>query len=81
VSEIYEVMERAGEEWGMQTFDQSLFELYEEGRISYEEAMKNANSENNLRLKIKLEGADAKSTELGSSLKDVGLKDEESFTS
>ena len=37
------------------TFDQSLFTLYEEGIISYEEAMRNADSKNELRLRIKLE--------------------------
>jgi len=40
---------------GMQTFDQALFILYEDGVISYEEAMRNADSKNELRLKIKLE--------------------------
>jgi len=40
---------------GMQTFDQSLFQLYEDGIISYEEAMRNADSKNELRLKIKLQ--------------------------
>ncbi len=40
---------------GMQTFDQSLFALYEEGAISYEEAMRNADSKNELRLRVKLE--------------------------
>ena len=40
---------------GMQTFDQSLFGLYEESTISYEEAMRNADSKNELRLRIKLE--------------------------
>jgi twitching motility protein PilU len=40
---------------GMQTFDQALFNLYEEGIISYEEAMRNADSKNELRLKIKLQ--------------------------
>ena len=39
----------------MQTFDQSLFQLYEDNLISYEEAMRNADSKNELRLKIKLE--------------------------
>ncbi len=42
-------------ELGMQTFDQALFDLYESGTISYEEALKNADSVNDLRLKIKLE--------------------------
>jgi twitching motility protein PilU len=39
----------------MQTFDQSLFVLYEDGIISYEEALRNADSKNELRLRIKLE--------------------------
>jgi twitching motility protein PilU len=40
---------------GMQTFDQALFQLYEDGSISYEEAMRNADSKNELRLRIKLQ--------------------------
>ena len=40
---------------GMQTFDQALFYLYEDGIISYEDAMRNADSKNELRLRIKLE--------------------------
>jgi twitching motility protein PilU len=40
---------------GMQTFDQALFQLYEDGMISYEEAMRNADSKNELRLRIKLQ--------------------------
>ena len=39
----------------MQTFDQALFTLYEDGVISYEEAMRNADSKNELRLRVKLE--------------------------
>ena len=42
-------------ELGMQTFDQALFDLYETDAISYEEALKNADSVNDLRLRIKLE--------------------------
>jgi twitching motility protein PilU len=42
-------------ELGMQTFDQALFDLHEEGKIELEEALKNADSANELRLKIKLE--------------------------
>jgi twitching motility protein PilU len=42
-------------ELGMQTFDQALFDLYDSDAISYEEALKNADSVNDLRLKIKLE--------------------------
>jgi twitching motility protein PilU len=40
---------------GMKTFDQSLFELYETGFISYEDALRNADSKNELRLRVKLE--------------------------
>lgn len=50
---IKEVMERS-EDVGMQTFDSHLFKLYREGVISYEEMMKNADSPNNLKVKIKL---------------------------
>ena len=42
------------ENLGMQTFDAALFKLYEEGRIGFEDALKNADSTNNLRLRIKL---------------------------
>jgi twitching motility protein PilU len=38
----------------MKTFDSALFDLYKSGKISYEEALKNADSKNNLRLKIQL---------------------------
>ncbi len=46
---------------GMQTFDQDLFVLYEKGKISYEEAMRNSDSKNELRLRIKLESKREKS--------------------
>jgi len=49
-------------ELGMQTFDQALLELYQAGRISYDEALKNADSKNELRLKIKLSGGEDAST-------------------
>lgn len=54
VGQIKEIMSKSTR-LGMQTFDQSLFALYEEAAISYEEAMRNADSKNELRLKIKLE--------------------------
>lgn len=54
VGKIKEVMTRSGEQ-GMQTFDMALFALFEAGQISYEEAMRNADSKNELRLRIKLE--------------------------
>jgi len=42
------------EQQGMRTFDSALYHLYREGRISLEEALKNADSANNLRLKVSL---------------------------
>src|SRR5256885_1217340 len=59
VSGIKEIMKKS-RELGMQTFDQALFELYEAGMISYEDALRNADSLNDLRLEIKLHGKDAK---------------------
>jgi len=53
VEEIKEVMEKS-EQQGMRTFDSALYHLYREGKISLEEALKNADSANNLRLKISL---------------------------
>ena len=54
VGQIKEIMAKSTR-LGMQTFDQALFNLYEEGTISYEEAMRNADSKNELRLRVKLE--------------------------
>jgi twitching motility protein PilU len=54
VSKIKEVMARSNR-LGMKTFDQALFDLYEAGVISYEEGLRNADSKNELRLRIKLE--------------------------
>ena len=54
VSHIKEIMAKSTR-LGMQTFDQALFTLYEDAVISYEEAMRNADSKNELRLRIKLE--------------------------
>jgi twitching motility protein PilU len=54
VSHIKEIMAKSTR-LGMQTFDQSLFALYEDAVISYEEAMRNADSKNELRLRVKLE--------------------------
>ncbi|WP_297794056.1 PilT/PilU family type 4a pilus ATPase [uncultured Marinobacter sp.] len=54
---IKEIMEKSAN-IGMQTFDLALFNLWKEGKISEDEALKNADSANNLRLKIKLHGQD-----------------------
>ena len=48
----------------MQTFDQSIFELYEAGRISYEDALRFADSTNEVRLNIKLHGKEAKGKDI-----------------
>ena len=53
ISEIKEIMKRSNE-LGMQTFDQALFKLYEAEQITYEDALRNADSVNDLRLQIKL---------------------------
>ncbi len=57
---IKDIMKRSREQ-GMQTFDQSLFDLYEHGLITYEDALRNADSINDLRLDIKLRGKEARS--------------------
>jgi len=72
VHEIKELMKKS-RELGMQTFDQSLFDLYEADRISYEDALRNADSVNDLRLAIKLEGKDAKSRDLSAGTEHLGL--------
>jgi twitching motility protein PilU len=54
VAKIKEVMSRSTR-IGMKTFDQALFDLYEQGHISYEDALRNADSKNELRLRVKLE--------------------------
>jgi twitching motility protein PilU len=63
VGEIKEVMKRSREQ-GMQTFDQSLFELYEANAITYEDALRNADSVNDLRLQIKLNSQRARNPDL-----------------
>lgn len=54
VSKIKEIMARSTR-LGMRTFDQALFDLYETGQVSYEDALRNADSKNELRLKVKLQ--------------------------
>ena len=51
-------------ELGMQTFDQALFDLYEAGMVTYEDALRNADSLNDLRLQIKLHGNEAKGRDM-----------------
>ena len=72
VHEIKEIMKKS-REMGMQTFDTALFELYEAGKISYEDALRNADSMNGLRLQIKLGGAEAKDQDFSSSIEHLTI--------
>ncbi|HWW04883.1 PilT/PilU family type 4a pilus ATPase [Collimonas sp.] len=72
VHEIKEIMKKS-RELGMQTFDQALFDLYEEDKISYEDALRNADSVNDLRLSIKLRGKDAKDRDLAAGTEHLGI--------
>jgi len=67
VHEIKEIMKKS-RELGMQTFDQALFDHYEAGRITYEDALRNADSLNDLRLQIKLYGKESKDRDLNSGI-------------
>jgi twitching motility protein PilU len=64
VTEIKELMKRS-RELGMQTFDQSLFDLFEARLVTYEDALRNADSVNDLRLHIKLHSNRARNADLG----------------
>jgi twitching motility protein PilU len=70
---IKELMGKSTEA-GMQTFDQSLFGLYESDLISYDDALRNADSVNDLRLRVKLEGKDSQNRELGESMRNITYK-------
>ena len=72
VHEIKEIMKKS-RELGMQTFDQHLFELYENGSISYEDALRNADSVNELRLMIKLQGKEAKDRDLTTGIEHLNI--------
>ena len=74
VHEIKGIMKKS-RELGMQTFDTALFELYEADKISYEDALRNADSLNELRLQIKLEGKDAKDKDLNSGIEHLTITD------
>jgi twitching motility protein PilU len=67
VHEIKDVMSRS-RELGMQTFDQALFDLFDNGLITYEDALRNADSVNDLRLRIKLESKGSKDKDLTAGL-------------
>ncbi len=72
VHEIKSVMAKS-REMGMVTFDQALFDLYEAGLISYEDAMRNADSMNELRLQIKLHGQETKDKDIMSGIDHLNI--------
>ena len=72
VHEIKEIMKKS-RELGMQTFDQALFELYEHGRIAYEDALRFADSTNEVRLQIKLHGKEAKDKDMSKGIEHLDI--------
>jgi twitching motility protein PilU len=81
VDTIKEAMERSTQEGG-QTFDQALFQLYKDGRISADEALTNADSANNLRIQMKnldLRGVDRKTLDETGGLRILGVTPEQLY--
>jgi twitching motility protein PilU len=72
VHEIKEIVAKS-RELGMQTFDQALFDLYESDQISYEDALRNADSVNEVRLRIKLEGKASFEKDHSAGLDNLGI--------
>jgi len=72
IHEIKEIMKKS-RELGMVTFDQTLFDLYEADKISYENALRNADSVNDLRLAIKLRGKDTRDRDLSKGTEHLGI--------
>jgi twitching motility protein PilU len=72
VHEIKEIMKKS-RELGMQTFDQALFDIYEDGQISYEDALRNADSVNDLRLQIKLHGKESQDRDLTAGIQHLDI--------
>jgi twitching motility protein PilU len=76
VHEMKELMSKSNE-YGMQTFDQALFQLFEADLVTYEDALRNADSINDLRLKIKLQGKAAKTTNLMEEVGGLKMQEDE----
>ncbi len=76
VHEIKNIMSKSNE-LGMKTFDQALFDLYEADKITYEDALRNADSMNELRLRIKLEGKAAKDADVMDGLDHLSLEEDD----
>jgi len=72
VGEIKEIMKKS-RNLGMQTFDQALFDLFENHAISFEDAIRNADSANDLRLQIKLNSQRARSTDLAAGTENFAI--------
>ena len=72
ISELKETIRRS-REVGMQTFDQALFDAFEAGIISYEEAVRNADSQNDLKLSIKLNSQRARSADLSAGTEHLSI--------
>ncbi len=76
VHEIKAIMAKSNE-LGMKTFDQALFDLYEADKITFEDALRNADSMNELRLRIKLEGKEGKGKDKMDGLEHLSLDEDE----
>jgi twitching motility protein PilU len=76
VHEIKNIMSKSNE-LGMKTFDQALFDLYEADKIKLEDALRNADSMNELRLRIKLEGKESKGKDALEGLDHLSLEESE----
>jgi len=72
VAGIKEIMKKS-RNLGMQTFDQALFDAYENSQITYEDALRNADSVNDLRLQIKLQSQRAKTQDLSSGTEHLSI--------
>ena len=75
VHELKEIMKRSGEQ-GMRTFDQHLYQLYSEGKITYDEAIRHADSANEVRLMTRL-SADDREEQLQAAAADMSLLSED----
>ena len=72
VTEIKEIMKKS-RNLGMQTFDQALFDAFESNQITYEDALRNADSVNDLRLQIKLNSQRARSVDLSAGTENFAI--------
>jgi twitching motility protein PilU len=80
VHEMKELISKSNE-LGMQTFDQHLFDMHENGTITYEDALRNADSVNDLRLRFKLESKGAKKVDLMQGLDEIRMTEDDDSSS